>query len=803
MEVLVHGTKKGHQSNLIPKAEASFSLGDVHNGGSNDNTLGKSVYSLSFFKGGCIFSIYTIVIDVLRSDATGYIAFSLFISQNRELTGKGKDVKSILDNLKNCYCNNYIRYNCINRGESELIQEDWTFIEEILKEFKEQDKNYHAPNILTGDILPAFHYYKSDNELIELFDNPFQEEYIDYKQIYFIDYNLKGASNPLNVLKNSGVEVNPDLSNEYLYLNSFSHIQGLTISAYFNNQWNDRTWETGKNIIRSKWPVKLSYQKDEKCYKPIESTEKTATELSEFLEIRGNRIIVKTDRFNKPEEIQKVVEFKVVDHKGNEITSVQILCRSDNYSPKPVVNNKLEFKGRELIESWTAEVISENYIGKEVFTPDLKQEVEIKVKEHKTIPLNVKDEEGTTLPDFEVRTNHTKKFQRTNTLYFINEQIDCPCQIIVRSKGYEDWPEPSFTPAEKDIIDIKLIKKEKKTQGAFLTKLKSIFSNPAGIAISVVFVLLIALGIWLLFDDSGKKNKPQDIPLTTQQIQEQIKVYVDGDSLLLNTLDDYKAKWKLQEPNFITKSSAWRFWKEKKGNSSEWSAVWRPIDESIEKAIKKRILITDKNFEELKNQSYSPAQDSFKTAIEKIDSTQYEDVGQKLGDVSKLTLSEILVKINLLLISKDVEKEVLTEVRSENRNGTEQHNGQKKDQQDVKGNRTAAPPPPNTEDASQNITAEILKYLKGNELNKVKLEEYKKKTSNNTNLKNSIQLGLEFWALDGSSEGRNVKTYFSFREKVKNDANFDGSKLRSFLEKMCQAGTVASYKEIDKKKGLK
>ena len=33
---------------------------------------------------------------------------------------------------------------------------------------------------------------------------------------------------------------------------------------------------------------------------------------------------VKTDPFYKPEEIQKDVEFKIVDHKENEIISVQI-----------------------------------------------------------------------------------------------------------------------------------------------------------------------------------------------------------------------------------------------------------------------------------------------------------------------------------------------------------------------------------------------------------------------------------------------------------------------------------------------
>lgn len=74
-----------------------------------------------------------------------------------------------------------------------------------------------------------------------------------------------------------------------------------------------------------------------------------------------------------------------------------MLCRNDNYSLKTVVNNKLEFKGTELIQLWTAEVRTDEYSGKKEFTPETDQKVEIKVKEHKTIPLNVKDEEGTIL----------------------------------------------------------------------------------------------------------------------------------------------------------------------------------------------------------------------------------------------------------------------------------------------------------------------------------------------------------------------------------------------------------------------
>lgn len=111
---------------------------------------------------------------------------------NRELPGKGVDVKSLLDKLSRYYIDNYVIDNNLNRGESILINENWEFVQNILSRYKEVDKSVKEEMFVAGTKDPAFHYYKSNNELIELFDKPFQEEYIDFKQIYFIDYNLRG-----------------------------------------------------------------------------------------------------------------------------------------------------------------------------------------------------------------------------------------------------------------------------------------------------------------------------------------------------------------------------------------------------------------------------------------------------------------------------------------------------------------------------------------------------------------------------------------------------------------------------------
>ncbi|MBK8855695.1 MAG: hypothetical protein IPN10_16720 [Saprospiraceae bacterium] len=314
MKILIHGRKNGYTV-LYPKptpTEFYSYASDIQsiNANNYDIYYGKYFYVLAFTNAGYIFTKYIIGDDVERGQL-GEIGISVFISNTEIL--KGDEIKSLLDELINIYSSNYIFNHKIVEPKNGF---DWALFETLVKSYNSKLlQNSHNFNYQTsGTKDPAFHYYRSDNELIELFDKPFQEEYSDYKQIYFIDYNHQGASNPLNVLKNSGVEINPDLTNEYRYLNSFS-LPGLTIEANFNNQLNERTGETGKNIIRSKWPVKIYYQKENRCYKPIGPLIGTVSELPDYLEIKGNRINVKTDPFYKPEEIQKDVEFKVVDYK--------------------------------------------------------------------------------------------------------------------------------------------------------------------------------------------------------------------------------------------------------------------------------------------------------------------------------------------------------------------------------------------------------------------------------------------------------------------------------------------------------
>ncbi len=430
-----------------------------------------------------------------------------------------------------------------------------------------------------------------------------------------------------------------------------------------------------------------------------------------------------------------------------------------------------------MIQLWKAEVSTGEYSGKVEFTPETDQKVSILVKKQKSIPINVRDEQGFPLLDFEVRTNLSRKFQRTDTLTFENEQIDSLYQIIVRKEDYKDKDIFDFNPYKENSIKITLIKKEKKTQGAFWTKLKTIFSSTPAIVIFVIFVFLIVLSIWLYNPYFVKKNKSQDTLLTAQQIQD----YVKGNYLLLDTLNDYKEKWNSQEKNYIERKGKGWFGGELSIDSSKWINEWQPVFENIELAILKRNLINDMKFVELKRQSYSIAQESFKTFIEKIDNTQYVEVGQKLGDVSKLTLSEIVAKVQVLLESKPVEKEVTPEVISKKIYETKPNDIHKNvTTKPIESNNT--PNAPERDPYPKNITSEIIEYIKGNKIKKGGLNKYIQNAVINSKIKESLKLCLKLWNLDGTKSN----SYSSYLKELKNDNNLSNSQLIDFVKKMCE-----------------
>ncbi|HAQ38188.1 MAG TPA: hypothetical protein DCQ58_06730, partial [Saprospirales bacterium] len=845
MELLVHGTKQGYKSSFIPNSQPTFSLGDIRNGVNNENPLGKSAYSIAFFNGGIVYTKYTIIRDTLRAYATGNIAFSLFLPANRELGGKGADVKSLLDKLSKFYIEEYVRDNNVNRGETTLIHEDWSFLQDITTEYTEQEKNRKDEEIASGTDDPAFHYYKSDIDLIELLDKPYQEEYSRYRQILFIDSNLQGASNPLNVLKNSGIELNPDLKNEYYYLNNYNSHKGIKITA--NNQ--ARSDKKGENKIRAKWHIEINYSKDDRSFRPINAKgtiSDPSSEIHKYIEIKGNQIMLKYDAFDNPIKKEKKVTFEIKDHYGINIEGAEI--QIDNLKWYKVDGSSITkvFCGEDIIKPFkiSARKESENLYSEVVtFMPDTQNEpVLLNLQKQKKVKIFVIDNEnGNYIPNFKFWCNDGKGYRENiSEMIFVNDEIGktwiikvskiegqvnylgkieyCPAEkndIIVHchksikgnspnvaykidpgehGKKAEKCPEysnsstgddldkniivpnPGYVFKNWELVDgIHVAKYEKKIP--IFKKAITILKSPAGIVSAIVSVLVIFGSIWAINKLPDKNNLFVESQISLKQIND----YVEGNSLFLDTLNNIKDKWEAQKKSYITEYGGGCFGGEKNVNDSKVIEIWQPVKNTIDSAITKRVLINSKDFSALKKLHYSNTQHSFKSAIEKIESTKYEDVARQLGITSQLTLTQIAEKINEILnIKSSIIESPSTTSENTERKPAKQNEKSGKDE----GLKTkTSPPKANVDESTQqtdgkdDMTSEIIHYIKGSELDEEKLEEYSKTRGIKEDLKTLPILCFDFWELGNSTDTKKPKTYYSFRDKINADKNFENSKL--------------------------
>ncbi len=721
MELVVHGTKGGYR--ILFKTPNAPSIGsDIRNNVSSEAALGKSAYSIAFASGGCVFTKYIIISDTLRSDATGFIAFSLFLLSNEELSNKGADVKSILDELSNHYMGNYVRNNSINRGDTSIIQEDWSFVSNILSKKTEQDKNRNDIEIQPHVKEAAFVFYQDDLELQEYFTKPFQEEYTGYKQILLISNESRNsAADLLDTLRNSGVELKGiDLRNEYFYLNIYNRSKGLTITA------NGRPRSDGKtnNTIRAKEKVEIKYIKD--YYEPIEvegTLSNRDSEVFKYLEIKGNQISVNWEALsNDLVAIKKSISFQLKNHKGDPVINAEIICRS-NSIPKSVKNNQITFSGEELGQRWIvfARKGDNLYSDERAITPENETRVELVLNEHKKVKFSIvikNEKESDWLFSNTKITIKGKDINNGNPVVdFIDDEINQEFQVLATYDDRENifCGHKDFCPRNQDTVEIELRRENKpkyhvnvgergkikipnkkwtydrdgkdiavyikpqkgwKFTGFKLDESqkldgfdgtltaqyvkKNFFIRPIGIVVTTIAFLALGVGVWTIFFKSDK-----DEP--TQITDNQIIDYVEGVELYANTLNTYKGDWEKQKPEIKEEgNSVWynpMNWLGDKGaiDSTDYKR-WKGVSNDIEQAIIKRRLIDSLDFIPLQGLHYYPRQQNFKNVVNSIDSNQYDAVKSRLTDVSSWDLNRIADSIRYILnptpVNPDNEEDV-------------------------------------------------------------------------------------------------------------------------------------------------
>lgn len=697
MKIFIHGRKDGYNV-LYPKptpTEFFQFASDIQRIDAENNArhYGKSLYSIAFNGSGCIFSKFLIGYDNLRGNL-GNIGVSVFVPSNQKMAGT--DVKTLLDELVNIYRVNYCPDWIINDNK----QEDWLLFTSCADRYDAKLRTVPADdveNYQQGAKDPAFVLYASDAEIQKYFDNPYQDEYKDYKQILLLENNARDLLNVIKHDANANLTGKIDLTRTEYKLREF-HGQGkdgISIEIRANGKRR-----SNKDKITNKDSIEIVYSKS-KYFHDIKEQGKLADDnIKKYLIVdeENRKIDVKKDIDLPP--VEKIINLIITDRNRNPVSGVEISCKNAySNATKSVINNTINFKGEELKEYWTFSARkNENFYSKEVSVIPENQigDVTLILEEYKKIEITVhkEKEDGEILYETDgVTINKTE---------FIGDEIEKIHKITVSCKGFENYSFDYCPAKDKKSIHIALkrysingkrylidagkygtasagysqredgsdvtitvktkgykfdsfkLDKNKKTEGYEGTlivqykKKTPFYKNPKFIAGSAVAILILVVVIWALCHLFGKE-KPQETPL-----KDQIQMYVEGDSLFSDKLTALKNNWEKQKPEIKKEGGSWLSvfrigGKEEKTDSTTFNQ-WSETAQNIGRAIEKRNLIDGKNFAELKNQRYSTAQQKFKNVINDIDSTKYA----KFADIdfSALTLIEIADSINAILMQK-------------------------------------------------------------------------------------------------------------------------------------------------------
>jgi hypothetical protein len=436
MEIIIHGTKGGYKILYATPGIPELIAMDVRPTTSRESAVGQEAYAIAFVKGGCVFSKYKIIRDVMEDKRTGNIAVSLYIPSGKKLSGS--DVQELLDELLKAYCSNYIVDDNLDN-----VHEDWRFVDSFKDNYT--PKTTDPENYQPGANEAAFIYYTPEN-LQRYLDDPDQTEYIKYKQIYLIDSDREGKDeNPLNALrhdKDKDITPHIDLNNPKYKL----HIEnGNDIEIQVKV---DGTERYDGNKIRRKDLLEIVYTQLFRKPKPISGNWKEIQEqYPESISVDDEKETVTIKPIIRLEEEHKITTIKVLDTKEE----LRITCKNlDTQEEKKVNSTQIEFIGDEIGQTWNIIKINEHPAAEVQFTP--KNTNEIKIKFIKLYVIDAKN--GDIIPDFTWKID--KKEGKTDEIYFIDDAIHQKHKIKISATGNYFNKIADIQPTRESEITIKL-----------------------------------------------------------------------------------------------------------------------------------------------------------------------------------------------------------------------------------------------------------------------------------------------------------------------------------------------------------
>jgi hypothetical protein len=622
MKIIIHGTKGGHHTFTDEKVE----MIDARPDSSKVAAIGQQAYSINFNDGDVVFSKYKIVRDVAGEKRTGHIAFSVIIPNEKKLSGM--NVKLLLDELAEDYCKKYVENNNLDN-----VREDWQFVEEINAKFIKEVKNalYDNESFQQGTEEAAFIYYSSDYELQNYFDDPYQDNYKRFKQIFFVDEKFESKpENPLNALRH-----NPSSN-----LTKGIDVQNLKFTLFFD-ETNIKVQEGDINCrnnskVHKKSIFKICYSEPHRESREISGT---LEDIRSYIDLDQDKRIIKIKN-QELTPIKYTFNFIMTDQNSNPISDAKVVGKYlDQEVELPNPFSVTYEESKEYIvyaKKDDTNLISEETPLKKCFThgePPTPIEIKLFLKKRpKEIRIIVQDEDSEQpISEFTVLDEKHREIDVfNNKIKFSGNEIDKNITIRVRHEGYKISAPQQFIPEEKESIIVKLkrtivVKKEVAQSTESVSEISQDISNNKSRSFDKSFIILILSGVCLLaiiitsafhiFKNNPKKHEhPYEV-----------KEYLEGVIIDSCYTTDIKNKLCEKDSNTIYE-----------GITGQPKDTSPPICSQIKTSLIIYEAIKQGYIEKLKQiKIYSPKQENFKKAIESIKEEYKTQIGDSLKNIAK------------------------------------------------------------------------------------------------------------------------------------------------------------------------
>jgi hypothetical protein len=407
--------------------------------------------------------------------ATGNIAVSLFVEAGKKLDGIF--IKELLDRILLLCCPEKKVVDFI--PQNEINAELANYQQQYLKDVDYED-------YAQGQGESAFIYYRSEEELVKYLNNPDQNEYTHYKQIYLVDASLNvSPANPLNALRHdarNNLTGKIDLENpKYRLIFKEQEQGGLQIEVKVNGKR-----QSNKNKVKRKDILEITYSQKYRVPKTITGT------WNDIKEERSDSIVVDdangTVTINpiKLGEERRPVAINVIDEISNSPVTAQIFCTNSykNLS-NPVSNNQIPFMGDDIGEEWNIRVEASGYkIEQEKFKPETENSITVKLVRQKIIEIQPIDEDTKQpISDYSLiifdgwrDRNPDHLENQPNKIVFVGREIEKEWYLEIEATNYYDKNMDRFCPNDYKEGEIISVKMEKRRQ--IITSENSKNDNP-------------------------------------------------------------------------------------------------------------------------------------------------------------------------------------------------------------------------------------------------------------------------------------------------------------------------------------